>query len=110
MAVDNSKRTIWALRPALLTSANNYLTAKLVEAAGYNFRGRLKGNFTSPFSRSRSCHSDVFDSLSTPEQLSFDDSLLFLVLCTLFCGLTLYLGDRTSLAVRTITIISSLHL
>ena len=101
MAVDNSKRTIWA---ALLTSANNYLSAKTVETAGSLFRGRLKRNLASSFSRSWSCHPDVFESLSTPEQLIVNYSLLFLALCTLSCGLTLYLGDRTSLEVRIITI------
>ena len=104
MAVDNSKRTIWALRPALLTSANNYLSAKTVETAGSFLRWMLKRNLASSFSRSRSCHPDVFDSLSTPEQVTVDYSLLFLALCTLSCGLTLYLGDRTSLEVRIITI------
>ena len=77
MAVDNSRRTIWALRLALLTSANNYLSAKTVETAGSLLRGMLKRNFASSFSRSRSCHPDVFDWLSTPEQLSVNYSLLF---------------------------------
>ena len=53
MAVDNSKCTIWALRPALLTTANNYLSAKTVETAGSLLRWMLKRNF-------------AFDSLSTP--------------------------------------------
>ena len=69
--------TIWALRLAPLFSANNYLSAKTVETAGSLLRGMLKRNFASSFSRSRSCHPDVFDSLSNPEQLSVNYSLLF---------------------------------
>ena len=89
---------------ALLTRANNYLSAKTVETAGSLLRWMLKRNFGSTFSRSWSCRPNVFDSLSTPEQLSVDYSFLFLALCTLSCGLILYLGDRTSLEVRIITV------
>ena len=72
--------------------------------AGSLLRWMLKRNFASSFSRSWSCRPNVFDSLSTPEQLSVDYSLLFLALCTLSWGLILYLGDGTSLEVRIITI------
>ena len=88
---------------ALVTSANDYLSAKTVETAGSLLRWMLERNSASSFSRSWSCRPNVFDSLSTPEQLSVDYSLLFLALCTLSCGLILYLGDRTSLEVRIIT-------
>ena len=62
--------------------------------AGSLLRWMLKRNFASSFSRSWSCRPNVFDSLSTPEQLSVDYSLLFLALCSLSCGLILYLGTE----------------
>ena len=93
-----------------VTQANSelivHVTLKLVtwsNLAGSLLRWKLKRNFASSFSRSWSCRPNVFDSLSTSEQLSVD-YLSVLALCTLSYGLILYLGDRTSLKVRIITI------